>query len=299
MKTLTVDWCIIRWLEHEIQEPTVVTESYLRAWCDPTTPNGAFVWVVSKKDRTITRKSPKSLFSENDFYTYYDSKNNRFLELEHKLQEVEAKFIQLRDKKLIQHVPLTENDKLIIALFASSTFARTKRWKEDGQKIWQEYIKMVDNLPQDIEMKVKASQDYKDVINIHRDQPMIFHLFLFTNVTAPYLYEMSCAIYETKSEPGFITSDNPCFWFDPAIYNPNLSITYFGIGSPTLNIILPISPQQYISLEKNGADGYINLSTRPEEIMIVNGVNNLIAMNCNELIVVNSKTFKEKWFEGV
>jgi hypothetical protein len=157
---------------------------------------------------------------------------------------------------------------------------------------------MVENLPRELALSIKSSKDYKDVINIHKDQPMIFHLFQFVNLTAPYLYQMNCAIYETKTEPGLITSDNPCFWFDPAVYNPGLPLTYFGIGSPTLNVILPVSPNQYISLEKNGVDGYIDLSTRPEEIEIIDVLNNLIVMNCDELIVVNSKVFKEKWFDS-
>ena len=283
----------------EYKNQHFVTEGYIKAWLDPETPQGAYVWVVSKKNRKITRKSPSSLFSEDDFYTFYDSKDNRYLEIEHKLKEIEDKFILLRDKKLMNHLPLTPNDRQTIALFASSTFARTKRWKEDGQQIWQDYIEMVDSLPREISVKIKSSKDYKDVISIHQNQPMIFHLYHFINLTAPYLYQMNCAIYETEVKPGLITSDNPCFWFDPAIYDPNLPLTYFGIGSPTLNIILPISPSQYISLEKKGADGYIDLHTRPEEEdEIIDSLNNLIAMNCDEFIVVNSKVFKEKWFES-
>jgi hypothetical protein len=38
-----------------------VTASYVRSWCDPETPDGAFVWVVSKKDRKISRRSPIEL----------------------------------------------------------------------------------------------------------------------------------------------------------------------------------------------------------------------------------------------
>lgn len=79
----------------------------------------------------------------------------------------------------------------------------------------------------------------------------------------------------------------------------DLPLTYFGIGSPTLNVLLPVSPNQYISLEKIGVDGYIDLSTRPEEeVEIVDGLNNLVAMNCDELIVVYSEDFKEKWFDS-
>ena len=69
-----------------------VTEAYLRAWCDPDTPMGAFVWVVSKRDRKIRKKSPRSLFSSPDFYTVYDSSGNRILELEHKLHDIENDF---------------------------------------------------------------------------------------------------------------------------------------------------------------------------------------------------------------
>ena len=239
------------------------------------------------------------MFSEDDFYTHYDSNNNRYLELEHKLKEVEDRFILLRDRKLKHHISLTTKDRQTLALFASSTFARTKRWKEDGLQIWQDYIEMIGNLPREISLRIKSSKDYKDVINVHKDQPMIFHLYHFINLTAPYLYQMNCAIYETKTKPGLITSDNPCFWFDPAIYNTNLPLTYFGIGSPTLNVILPISPNQYISLEKKGVDGYINLHTRSEEENeIIDSLNNLIAMNCDEFIVVNNKVFNEKWFEA-
>lgn len=282
----------------EYKKQHFVTESYLRAWCDPTTPNGAFVWIVSKKDRQIARKSPKSLFSEDDFYTYYDSGNKRYLELEHKLKEIEDRFIQLRDEKLKHHIPLTLKDRQTIALFASSTFARTKRWKEDGIQIWRDYIEMVENLPKEISLMIKSSKDYKDVVKVHKEQPMIFHLFQFVNITAPHLYQMNCTIYETKTKPGLITSDNPCFWFDPAIYNTNLPLTYFGIGSPTLDVMLPISPNQYLSLKKNGVDGYIDLSTRPEEENdMIDTVNNLMVANCDELIVVSSKVFKEKWFE--
>jgi hypothetical protein len=51
-------------------------------------------------------------------------------------------------------------------------------------------------------------------------------------------------------------------------------------------------------LKKNGADGYIDLHIQSEENAIVDGLNNLIATNCDELIVVNSKVYKEKWFDS-
>lgn len=117
----------------------VITEAYLKAWCDPTTPNnGAFVWRISKKHRNISMKSPSSLFSEPDFYTVHDRNGNRLLELEHKLKEVEDKFLLLRDKKLTFHQPLTPENRKTIAIFISSMYARTKRQKEDDLETWQD-----------------------------------------------------------------------------------------------------------------------------------------------------------------
>ena len=275
-----------------------VTESYLKAWCDTETPNnGAFVWIVSKKDRTIRRKAPKSLFAEENFYTVYDSYGNRVLELEHKLDEIESKFIKLRNQKLQNHIALTPDDRKTIALFISTMFARTKRQKEEGQQIWKEYLSFIDSLPKDLSANIKRTEEYKQIQSLHLEQPMPFHLFHFVNMTAPYLYFLNCAIYETNVNPGLITSDNPCFWFDPAIFDSSQPITFFGIGSPTLNILFPISPRQYLSLERNGPDGYIDLNTNPEtEIELVDLMNRFTATNCDDFIVVNQKTYKEKWF---
>jgi hypothetical protein len=286
-------------LEMEFTNQHFVTEAYLKAWCDPETPKGAFVWVVSKEHHKIQRKSPRSLFSEADFYTVYDSSGNRILELEHKLKDVEDKFILLRDNKLFHRQPLTSGDRKTIALFVSTMFARTKLQRDEQKDIWQEWLDSVEKMPREALTYVKTTAQYLQVKELQR-QPMAYHLFNFVNITAPYLHQMNCAIYEAVSTPGFITSDNPCFWFDPAIFNPRTPVSFFGIGSPTLNIILPISPTQYISLERNGFDGYAKLAPDPkEDRKMVDLGNNLTATNSHAYIVVNKNTFNESWFYEV
>lgn len=166
----------------EYKNQHFVTEAYLKAWCDPHTPNGAFVWIVSKKDRSISRKSPRSLFSESDFYTIYDAGGNRNLELERQLKDVEDRFIVLRDKKLKRHLPLTFSDRKTIALFASTIFARTKRYKEEDKQIWQDYIDLIETLPHELAERVKQTEEYKKVRDLHKDQPMPFRLFTFVNM---------------------------------------------------------------------------------------------------------------------
>jgi hypothetical protein len=276
-----------------------VTEAYLRAWCDPETPNGAFVWRVSKEKRKISMTSPKTLFSEPDFYTVYDSNGNRILNLEQELKKIEERFIILRDKKLQSHQPLTTEDRRTLALFISTMFARTKRQKEEQLNIWQEYSDFIETFPAWFASQIKQTEEYRQVQELHQNQPMPYHLFHFINMTVPYLCLMNYRIYDTKINPGLITSDNPCFWFDPAIYDPHSPITFFGIGSPTLNILFPISPKQFISLERDGPDGYFDLHTNPKkESEMVDLINGLIAKNCEEFIVVNQSIFKGQWFES-
>ena len=275
-----------------------ITEAYLKAWRDHLTPNGAFVWVVTKNDHKVFSKAQRTLFSESDFYTTYDESGKRNLELERELKKIEDKFILLRDRKLQQHKPLSGEDRKTLALFISSIYARTKRQKEEGKEIWKDYIEMVDGLPIYLSSAIKQMPEYRDVVNLHSKQPMLFHLFSFINTTAPHLYQMRCVIYETNTMPGIITSDNPCLWFDPSVYNPHHPKTYFGIGSPSLNIILPVSPKQFLILKNTRGDGYVDLQKNPEdEEEFVDLINCFTASNCEEYIVVNQKTYKEKWFE--
>jgi hypothetical protein len=158
----------------EYKNQHFITEAYLKAWCDPNTSNGAFVWIVSKKDHSIFRKSPRSLFSESDFYTMYDTDGNRILKLERQLKDVEDKFIMLRDKKLQKHLPLTPNDRKIIALFVSTMFARTKRRKETNMA---EYIDFVETLPQELAAQI-SNRRIQRCSRLHKEQPMFACLLL-------------------------------------------------------------------------------------------------------------------------
>jgi hypothetical protein len=266
-----------------------VTEGYIKAWLDPKTPQGAYVWVFSKKYKTISRKSPSRLFSEIDFYTDYDNKGNRILDLEHELKKIEDKFFLLRDSKLKIHKSLLPDDRLTIATFISSMFARTKFQKEIQVDIWEELLDTVDNMPENISNSIKESAEYKTIKALHK-QPMPFNLFNFVNISAPVLYRMNACIYENNDAPGFITSDNPCLWMDPDLIYPSEPKTWFGLGSRKLNVILPISPNQCISLMAGGFDGYQEID--PEYAKIIE---ELIISQAQEKIVINKHIIKESW----
>lgn len=266
-----------------------VTEGYTKAWLDPESPQGAYVWVFSKKLKAIFKKSPKTFFSEIDFYTVYDNNGNRILELEHKLKEIEDRFLLLRDNKLKIHEPLLPDDRLTIALFVSSMYARTKFQKDIQKEIWEELLSDLDKLPEDLANFIKESPEYNQITALHK-QPMPFNIFNFVNISAPYLYRMNTCIYEINDIPGFITSDNPCLWMDPTLLYPSEPKTWFGLGSRKLEVILPISPTQCISLMTGGFDGYREIDTE-----FAKNIEGLIVAQAQEKVVINKKIIKEGW----
>ena len=270
-----------------------VTEAYLKAWCDPITPNGAFVWAINKIYKKVFRKSPKTLFTEKDFYTVINAEGERLIALEDRLADIESAFISLRKNKLEKRIQLDYNDKKIISLFASTMYSRTSLQKSEQKEIWSEWFETTESLPVEYSRRVKQHPVF-DQISQLSTQPMPYHMFHFVNLIMPYIVQMTCTILETEDVPGFITSDNPCFWFDPAIFDPTKPMTFFGVGSPTLNILLPISPKQLISLEINGQDGYRPIDSQPG---FIDTLNQLTTWNSDELNIVNQKTIKEVWFQ--
>ena len=78
---------------------------------------------------------------------------------------------------------------------------------------------------------------------------------------------------------------------DPTLFEPNEPSTFFGLGSPKLEILLPISPKQCIRLLKGGYDGY--QQAEDEFVLLVQG---LTASAASELIVLNQKFTNADWF---
>lgn len=197
----------------------------------------------------------------------------------------------MRDNKLKVRKPLLPDDRLTIAIFISSMFARTKIQKEIQTGIWEELLEYVDKAPEDISNSIKESAEYKQIKALNK-QPMPFNLFNFVNISAPFLYRMNTCIYEINDIPGFITSDNPCLWIDPALIYPSEPKTWFGLGSRKLNVILPISPTQCISLMAGDFDGYKEIDAEYAKI-----IEELILSQAREKVVINKKIIKDSWLQ--
>ena len=92
---------------------------------------------------------------------------------------------------------------------------------------------------------------------------------------------------------GFVTSDNPCTWFDPEAYKLQPIYRSPALGSATIEVTLPISPRQCLIITHNPElHGYIDVEQR-----VVDKLNHRHIAHCNESFIAHSQTTRPTWFE--
>ena len=109
------------------------------------------------------------------------------------------------------------------------------------------------------------------------------------NVLTRLLFQLDMSIIETSTSPGFITSDDPCVWFDPELHSQSF-FTAPALMSPTIEINLPISPSQCLFFNRQNQNGYIILSKHgPQaDISVVNQSNWRIHRRAKKSFIVRS-----------
>ncbi len=274
----------------EFKKQHIVSQAFLKAWVDPKTPKGqeSYVWLISRDGKNKERKAPKNILHETDFYTVVDEEGERNVELEKRLSRIESDFINIRDNKLLNNQPLSDSEYARLAEFVASSYARTQYNKEIQSQIWQDY----QNLLTSINPAAVDTELYKEV-ELLKTQPMPFFINNFLNEVMNQLLEMRLTIHHTSGDLGFVTSDNPVIWIDPAVFLPRAPMTFFGVGSPTLNIIMPISPGRVITISHEYPNGYYPI----DNLGFVDAVNGMIVGFAEEVIVSNSELLRDSWFK--
>ena len=281
---------------------------YLKAWCDPLTPDNQtpYVWMFSKDGSIAKNKSPEKIFTETDIYTIKSSDGKRDLVFEHGLNQLETEFVKIRRTKLGKLSSLDVVEHMKICAFVGAMKVRTPAMRDHHKKQWGEALEMMEDMKEwaqtaTVEEKIQASSissggsgkgfNYEQVKSMH-ENPLQETLLPMIGTMAHLLSKQDFAILYTSDKPGFITSDEPCVWYDPEAYKRPPMFRSPGLWSKTLEIILPISPEQCLLLNRFGMKGYI-----PAPQLLVDELNKRVINYSKNHFIVRSKTKKEAWFK--
>jgi len=289
-----------------------IPQSYLESWCDPDTPDRQtpYVWQFTKDGANVRKKAPSNIFYEKDMYTIKLTDGSRSLILEQGLSELESKFCNIRRTKLENESELSIFDRIIICGFIAAMHARTKAQSNHLSQQWGEALKKMEMMmkwaeqasPQEkfamADTSINHGREggglsYEEVKKL-ASEPIKHMLLPMITVETPELCKLDFAVIQTTSTPGFITSDAPCVWFDPeACKRPPFDQTP-GLIYPTIEITLPISPNQMILLNRSAINGYLPLTV---DERLVDELNRRTRFHAHEHFIVNKSVKKEIWFD--
>lgn len=284
-----------------------IPQSYLNAWTDPDKPKKyePYVWIFDKVKSEPNRKAPSNIFHANNMYTIYDENGDRDLRLEHGLSELESDFSELREHVISNHEELDKYQFFLLCAFISATWSRTKVQREHLRKQWgrplnlmRQMKKQLDEADEEERKKLLSmpnlgstgkSMRLSDVEKIV-EQPLQEMLEPMITTITPLLSKLDCLFFTTDHEVGFLTSDAPCIWADPAAHKRPPFYRAPALMYETIEITFPISPQICVLLNRQSLNGY-----RKANFHELSEINRRTIGNCGEYFVAKKSQLEEEW----
>lgn len=286
-----------------------VPVSYLKAWCDPEALKGQnpYVWIFDKEGANGRRKAPENIFHETDMYTIKMPDGSRDIVIEHGLQQLESEFANIRNRKLNKGRPLDQSEHLLLCAFIAAAHARTRAMREHQRAQWGGLRQMMERMIIWAETATEQQKadaisamplshsepgmDYEEVKSLC-ESPLQNLLVPIVQTLAPLLFRLDLTIFETDDRIGFITSDNPCLWFDSEAHKRPPLYRAPGLAYESIEITLPVSPRHCICLNRRGLHGYIKANA-----LVVDELNKRTRFSAEEHFIVRSNETKPIWFK--
>ena len=293
-----------------------VPQSYLKSWCDSDSPEEyePYVWFFHKRGGVGRKRAPSNLFRQTDLYTITKIDGSRDPFLEEGLSQLEGQFASIVRNKIEASEELSLDDRIIICAFASAMYARTKASEDRLHPFWQQLQNVLDEIiewnespagqnPQNQATSIPLDTEHAHIVSYEEireivDLPIPSLLLTHIQVSTPLLLKLDLAVIVTSTKPGFITSDDPCVWFDPEGYKRPLYHRGPALIYPSIEITLPLSPSHCLLLNRRGSKGYIDLARYGPliDIETVTEANWRTRNNSHEFIVVNRNVLLWDWF---
>lgn len=237
-------------------------------------------------------------------YTIVDKNGNRILEIEHGLSGLEGKFALIRDNKLASQQKLSLEERYYILIFVAAMHVAIKvhlssEWGkvvELGNMVKQSYENGTPEQRKALESVGSLNNDGPsftlDEVGKFQQEPMQTIMIPRINAEFNLYTKMHLSILNTDDEVGFITSDNPCVWFDPEAYKRPPFYRSVGLGYKSVEVTLPISPKQAILISHTPLPLYLNV-----DMLNVDSINRKTRFHADKYYVVNRNYKKDFWFK--
>jgi len=238
-------------------------------------------------------------------YTIITADGDRDLVLENGLGQLENDFVSVRKSKLNKRLSLDPGDRAIVCAFMAAIQARTKLNRESLRNMWKSPLEQMERMRARI--KTASEQEKRHMaalsgpsdpskLGFHFEEvkefvekPLQTWLPATMNAAVPLLCALDFVILTTDDQVGFITSDNPCVWFDPQAYKRPPMYRQPALMYESIEITLPVSPKQCILLNRQGINGYRKV---PPDVM-----NRRTRFFADESFVVHKNIKRDIWFD--
>lgn len=288
-----------------------VPQCYTKAWVDPDSVGkpkvDPYVWVFDKDGSNPRRRSPANLFTETDIYTLTSEDGHRDLRLEHGFQELEDKFTRIRNMRFKHMQPPTPHELEWLLMFLAVAYTRTVAFRDFQREQWGKVREQMEHLEAIhgegaanagravVRLNSRATGEEVaigiDEVRQIEANPIQEIIGSYLNVAMPMLSRMSVAVFCTKDPCGFVTTDQPCVWFDKEANKHPGAPRQPALGSRSVEVTLPISPSQCLALTHTPhLRGFIPLPPSG-----VDELNKRHIAHCKENFISRSPTLREGW----
>lgn len=229
------------------------------------------------------------------------------LALEHGLAQLESRFAHIRDKKLKNQEPLDPGEHIVLCAFISAMYARTASQREHLSGQYNKVVEVADQMMKRAktatnEQKIRAaaatipssrerSFSY-DEVKLLAEKPLQETVAPRIIALVSLLAPLDCAILSYDGDSGFITSDSPCVWCDSEAYKRHPFYQAPALMYESIEITLPISPQQVALVNRRSLKGYIAIDRD-----FWDGINRRTRFNCAKYFVNNRNETRVEWFD--
>jgi len=265
-----------------------VPQCYLREFVDKKTASkkDPIVWVFDKDGKNRRKDKVKNVLASNDLYTLKFNGHKSYV-IEETLANLEMRYAQIFRENIQNNLPLNEEEHIILCAFVSAMLMRTLRQKDHMERNIDEIIDLMESLERAHNAEPKQSQEL-------RKQKENFHKLSVVNLLpdiTKLLLKMNVAFLCAKPGAKFITSDNPCFMYNPdlqwqQLYGP-------GLAQKKVEVSIPLSPEIKLCLSWSNLRGYIYLEKKQVEES-----NRMTVGHSYKYIISNNGVIKRMWFRN-